>query len=240
MYYMSLLSTALRDFPQLISYGRFVEIEPRLTGPLAVYLMSCFGEVTGVSYVDSTALKVCGNKRISRNRVFADQAKIGKTTMGWFFGFKLHIVISHRGELLGIRITPGNCDDRSPVPGMCQDIVGKTFGDKGYISQSLTENLMEHGLRLVTGLRKNMREQLLPLIDKLLLRKRSIIETVIGQLKQTLHIDHTRHRSPANFLVNLLAGLVAYSHKPHKPSILLSPEEYQHLTALESGQMLIA
>ena len=160
--------------------------------------------------------------------------------MGWFFGFKLHFIINHQGELLGVRVTPGHVDDRAPVPEMCDDIVGKLFGDIGSISQNLTLEFMEQGLRLITGLRQNMREQLLPLVDKLLLRKRSVIETVIGQLKQTLHIDHTRHRSPTNFLVNLLAGLVAYQHLPHKPSIRLSPEEIKHLTTLESGQMIVA
>ena len=240
MYYMSLRAPSNRDFPDLVSYTRFVELKPTLTVPLFAYLTSCFGEITGVAYIDSTALKVCGNKRISRNRVFAGHAQIGKTTMGWFFGFKLHLVISHQGELLGVRVTPGNVDDRAPVPEMCRNIVGKLFGDKGYISKELTRDLMSHGLRLVTGLRKNMREQLLPLIDKLLLRKRSVIETVIGQLKQILHIDHTRHRSPTNFLVNLLAGLAAYAHQPNKPSILLAPEEIQQLATLEAGQMIVA
>ena len=239
-YYLSLLATSKRDFPHLISYSRFVELKPSLIAPLCAYLTSCFGEITGIAYVDSTALKVCGNKRITRNRVFAEHAQIGKTTMGWFFGFKLHLVINHQGELLGVRVTPGNVDDRTPVPEMCQNIDGKLFGDKGYISKELTRDLMSHGLRLVTGLRKNMREQLLPLIDKLLLRKRSVIETVIGQLKQILHIDHTRHRSPTNFLVNLLAGLAAYTHQPNKPSILLAPEEFQQLATLEASQMIVA
>ena len=239
-YYLSLLEGHKKDFPNLISYNRFVECMPSLTGPMAAYLMSRFGEITGIAFVDSTALAVCGNKRIRRNRVFEGQAKLSRTTIGWFFGFKVHLIINDRGELLGIRVTPGNVDDRSPVLKMCRHLVGKLFGDKGYISTHLTADLLQKGVHLVTGLRKNMKEKLLPLWDKLLLRKRSLIETVIDQLKNISQIQHTRHRSPTNFLVNVLAGLVAYTHQPKKPSLNLTPEEIQQLEALANAQLLVA
>lgn len=239
-YYLSLLADRRKDFPNLISYPRFVEWMPSLTGPMAAYLMSRFGEVTGIAFVDSTALAVCGNKRISRNRVFQSRAKISRTTIGWFFGFKVHVVINDRGELLGIRVTPGNVDDRSPVREMCRGLIGKLFGDKGYLSQKLTEDLLQHGLRLVTSLRKNMREKLMPLWDKLMLRKRSLIETVIDQLKNISQIQHTRHRSPTNYLVNVLAGLVAYTHQAKKPSLHLTPEQTQQLERLAESQLMVA
>ena len=173
-YYLSLLADRRKEFPNLISYTRFIQWMPSLTGPMAAYLMSRFGEVTGIAFVDSTALAVCGNKRIRRNRVFQGQAKISRTTIGWFFGFKVHLIINDRGELLSIRVTPGNVDDRSPVREMCRRLIGKLFGDKGYISQTLTSDLLQQGLRPMTGLRKNMREKLLQLWDKLMLRKRSL------------------------------------------------------------------
>lgn len=240
VYYNWLLEERRKDFPNLVSYHRFVEWMPSLVTPLGAYLTHCFGEVTGIGFIDATALAVCGNKRITRNRVFRGLAKIGKTTLGWFFGFKVHLIINECGELLSIRITPGNVDDRTPVRGMCSQLFGKLFGDKGYISQHLTKDLMEQSLRLVTGLRKNMREKLLPLWDKLMLRKRSLIETVIDQLKNISQIEHTRHRSPTNCLVNILAGLVAYTHQPKKPSLRLTPEETEMLKALGAEQPLLA
>ena len=208
------------DFPRLVSYCRFVSQMPRVTAPLFAYLMTrCLGTVTGISFIDSTAIRVCGNKRIKRHRVFDGLAAIGKTTMGWFYGFKLHLVINDRGELLAFMLTPGNEDDRNPVESMTQQLWGKLFGDKGYISQSLFENLFQRGLKLITHIRKNMKNKLLTLQEKVLLRKRSLIETVNDQLKNICQIEHTRHRSPANFVVHLIAGLIAYTRQPKKPSL---------------------
>jgi hypothetical protein len=141
--------------------------------------------------------------------------------VGWFYGFKLHLVVNDRGELLAFCLTPGNTDDRQPVPRLARRLFGRLFGDKGYLSAALAEQLfLTQGLRLITKLRKNMRNVLMPLADKLLLRKRAIIESINDQLKNICQIEHTRHRSPLNFLVHLLAGLVAYCHQPKKPSLV--------------------
>ena len=239
-YYLLLLADRRKEFPDLISYTRFIQWMPSLTGPMAAYLMSRFGEVTGIAFVDSTALAVGGNKRIRRNRVFQGQAKISRATIGWFFGFKAHLIIKDQGELRSIRVTQGNVADRSPVREMCCRLIGKIFGDKGYISQTLTSDLLQQGLRPMTGLRKNMREKLLQLWDKLMLRKRSLIETVIDQLKNISQIQHTRHRSPTNYLVNILAGLAAYTHQPKKPSLHLTPEENQQMELLAEAQVMLA
>ena len=139
--------------------------------------------------------------------------------MGYFFGFKLHVVINDRGELLAVQLTPGNVDDRKPVPELVKGLFGKLFGDKGYISQVLFETLYGDGLALVTKLRKNMKQRLLPVFDKLMLRKRALIESVIDQLKNISQIEHSRHRSVAGFMVNVVAGLVAYTHQEKKPSL---------------------
>jgi Transposase DDE domain len=151
----------------------------------------------------------------------AEFAARGKTSVDWFYGFKLHLVINDEGELLGVKITAGNVDDRDPVPELVRALFGKLFGDRGYISQALFEQLWEQGVQLITKLRKNMKNKLLPLFDKLLLRKRSIIETVNDQLKNISQIEHSRHRSPFNFFVNLMAGLVAYTFREKKPSLNL-------------------
>ena len=147
--------------------------------------------------------------------------------MGWFFGFKLHLVVNDQGEILAFQLTPGNVDDRKPVPKMTEKLFGKLFGDRGYISQALFQQLYEEGLMLITSLRKNMKNHLMLLEDKLMLRKRSIIETINDQLKNISQIEHTRHRSYANFIVNLLAGLIAYALQAKKPSINLSHDQIQ-------------
>ena len=213
------------EFPDLVSYQRFVEIMPSVLALLCGYLRSRFGKCTGIAFIDSTALAVCGNKRISRNQVFRGMAKLGKTTMGWFFGFKLHLVINECGELLAVQLTPGNVDDRQSVPHLTRELFGKLFGDKGYISAELFAQLWDRGLQLITHIRRNMTNQLMPLVDKILLRKRSLIETVNDQLKNISQIEHTRHRSATNFVVNLVAGLIHYTHQPKKPSLRLDTRD---------------
>ena len=170
--------------------------------------------------MDATSLAVCKNPRIHSHKVFAGLAQRGKTSTGWFFGFKLHLIFNDRGELLNLLLTPGNMDDRKPVPKMVRKLFGKLFADKGYISKTLREELLRtFNVQLVTGIRSNMKNVLMPLIDKILLRKRAIVETIIDQLKNISQIEHSRHRSPINFLVNLICGLIAYCHQPKKPSL---------------------
>lgn len=189
--------------------------------PLCLYLRTRFGVCSGISFIDSTRIAVCHNRRIRSHRVLAELAARGKTSGDWFYGFKVHLVTNDCGELLAVKVTPGNIDDRVPVPGLVAGLFGKLFGDRGYISQPLFEQLYEEGLQLITKLRRNMKERLMPVFDKLLLRKRSICETVIDQLKNISQIEHTRHRSPFNFFVNLIAGLVAYTFREKKPSLNL-------------------
>ncbi len=221
-YYQKHVCKHLRnEFPALVSYTRFVELTSQVLLPLCAYLQQGFGKVTGISFVDSTSLAVCHNKRINRHKVFAGLAARGCTSMGWFFGFKLHLIINDKGELLAVYVTPGNTDDRKPLEAMTQDLFGKLFGDKGYLSQALFETLFERGLELITSIRKNMKNSLMLIEDKIMLRKRFIIETVNDQLKNISQIEHTRHRKPANFAVNLVAGLIAYQKQPKKPSLNL-------------------
>jgi DDE family transposase len=212
------------EFPHLVSYERFVILIPSILGPLSAYLKSLYGHCHGISFIDATALMVCDNHRIHNHKVFAGVAQRGKGSMGWFYGFKLHLVVNDWGELLACQITPGNVDDREPVPTLCRRLFGKLIADRGYISQSLFEQLLDtFGVQLITKLRKNMKYRLLPLMDKLLLRKRAIIESVVDQLKNISQIEHTRHRSPINCFINIIAGLIAYCHQPKKPSLNLFP-----------------
>src|SRR6516225_9922877 len=158
-FYLEHVQAHLRqEFPRLVSYTRFVDLMPRFLVPLAVYLHVQRGECTGISFIDSTSLAVCHAARIQQHRVFRVDARRGKTSVGWFYGFKLHVVVNDRGELLAFCLTPGNRDDRKPVPRLAQRLFGRLFGDKGYISAPLAERLfLAQGLRLITKLRKHMR-----------------------------------------------------------------------------------
>ena len=220
-----------KDFPRLISYSRFVYLQKSLFLPLFAYLLQNRGIVTGISFIDATSIKVCHNKRIYRNKVFQNLAKRGKTTAGWFYGFKLHLIINDRGEILAFQLTSGNVSDVSMMETLCKGLWGKLFGDKGYISLEMAQKLFQKGIRVFTTLRSNMKQKLLCWRDKVLLRKRSLIETVNNQLKNISQIEHTRHRSSSNFLVNLLSGLAAYMLQPKKPSLNLSEVETQLVMA---------
>lgn len=219
-------------FPRLPSYNRFVELMPSALIPLCGYLQTRKGQCSGISFIDSTSLKVCHNRRIHSHKVFEGCARRGKTSVDWFYGFKLHLVINDCGELLNLRLTPGNVDDRRPVPELVKELFGKLFADKGYISQTLFETLYDRPLQLVTKLKQKMNNRLVSMFDKIMLRKRAIIESVMDQLKNISQIEHSRHRSVANCFVNLLAGLVAYTYREKKPSLNIRIKEQLRLPAL--------
>jgi IS5 family transposase len=210
-------------FKEIPCYSRFVQLIPRLFLPFCVLMHYLRGEETGIYIADSTHLAVCHNKRISRHKTFEGIAKRGKTTMGWFFGMKLHIVINHKGEILAVKITPGNKDDRAVLDSLTKGLKGKIFADKGYISKKMFTTLYNRGLKLITGIRKNMKNYLMELIDKILLRKRFLVETVFDNFKSQMGLEHTRHRSVTNACVHILSCLAAYQLKTRKPKMKNMP-----------------
>lgn len=222
-YYLNFVKVNLKDdFPNLVSYSRFMELYPGALVPLVVFLNRYkLSNCTGISFIDSTRLKVCDNRRIHSHTVFSNIAQRGKSSMGWFFGFKLHLVVNEYGEIISYALTPGNVDDRNEkaMKKLTKNISGKLFGDRGYLSKKLYETLHEKGIELITKIRKNMQNKLMKMTDKILLRKRAIIETINDILKNICQIEHTRHRSPVNFVVNLIAGLIGYTFLPKKPSL---------------------
>ena len=207
-------------FPKLVSYQRFVELMKEALIPLTVYLRQhCFGQCDGLSFIDSTPLKACHIRRETTHKTFKGIAAKGKTSTGWFYGFKLHLVISHAGEILSACVTAGNVDDRKPVLKLMNDIFGMVYADKGYVSQLLADILLTQQIYFVAKPKKNMKKSKLTDFDKVMLRKRAVIESVNDQLKNISQIEHTRHRCIENFCVNIVAGLIAYSEQEKKPSM---------------------
>ena len=181
--------------PHLVSYNRFVALQSEVMFALSVYLYTRLGGCDGVSFIDSTRLRVCKNRRIPRHRVFVKEAGRGKTSLGWFYGFKLHLVINTHGELLSVYLTSGNTDDRRPVLELARPVFGKLYADKGYISKELRQTLKSKEVDLIYKVRKDMKAEALSDFDALMLKKRMLIETVIGQLKSRTQLEHTRRTS---------------------------------------------
>ena len=212
------------EFPNLVSYSRFVQLKQEVLTLLRVYLSAKSGTCSGLSFVDSTRLRVCDPKRISSHKVFAGKAERSKTSMGWFYGFKLHLIINNAGELLDGVLTPANTDDRKPLWEMSTpgEFHGRLYADRGYISKDLREKLHKQGIHLVYKVRKNMDPLEVSICDEVLLKKRTLIESVIKELKTQTQLEHSRHRSFTNFQVNVVSALIAYQMFETKPSLNLS------------------
>ena len=233
-FYLNHVCVHLRHlFPEVVSYNRFVELEKSVALPLAIFIKKVLlGKCTGISFVDSTPLRVCRNQRIHVHKVFKGIAERGKCSMGWFFGFKLHLICNEKGELLNFMITPGDVDDRKPLElkSFIEFIYGKLVGDKGYISKNLFQRLFVDGIQLITKLKSNMKGALMSVSDRLLLRKRAIIETVNDELKNIAQVEHSRHRSFDNFIVNLSGAISTYCFFPKKPCICVERTVDNQLT----------
>ena len=217
-YYVTYVKKYLREvFPGIVSYSHLINHLKSILVPLCIFVPSLKGEKTGIYFVDSLLLKACHIKREKQHRVFKGLAKKSKSTIGWFFGFKLHLLINDKGEFMAFKVTAGDVDDRKPIAFLTKNLTGKLIGDKGYISQPLFEVLFQQGLQLITRIKRNMKNKLMSLQDKFLLRKRGLIECVNDQLKNKSQIEHSRHRSVCGFMLNLLAALTAYALQPKKP-----------------------
>lgn len=223
-YYLSFIKIIQKkEFPTAVSYNRFVELEGRVFFQMMFFLnLQTFGRCTGITFVDSTMIPICHNLRRYANKVFKGIATDGKGTMGWCHGFKLHLACNDRGEIIAFVLTGANVSDKDPevFKVLAKRLYGKLFADKGYISQRLFDILFEDGIQLVTGLRVNMKNKLMPFYDRMMLRKRYIIETINDMLKNTAQIVHSRHRSVGNFIMNIISALGAYCFFDNKPKAL--------------------
>lgn len=204
----------LAEFPNLPSYQRFIELISRVIVPLAFFAQLNCGKRTGVYYIDSSCLPVCHIKRSKRHKTFQAIAHYGKTSVAWFFGLKLHIVINDKGELMAFKLTSGKQSDVKAGESLLSKLTGLAFGDKGYIGKKVSETLLARGLKLITRTRRNMEAKKLSSLESQLLNQRNMVETVIGHLKFAYHVWHTRHRSVINAMTHLLAALSAYTIEP--------------------------
>lgn len=211
------------DFRNLVSYNRFLELRKKALASLIIFLqLNAIRPCTGVSFIDSFPLKACHIKRASAHKTFKGLAQKGKTSVGWFYGFKLHVVINHLGEIVSFCITPGSTSDNNEnvLIKLTKKLLGKLFGDKGYlVNENIFAKLFSKGIHLITKIRKNMKNKLLEVKNKMLLRKRGIIESVGSLLKESESLEHTRHRSFAGFLAHVASSLIAYNFRNQKPSI---------------------
>jgi len=229
-YYLGYVSLMYKnEFPNLLSYTRFLAVMPRVIVPMCAYFTSLKGKPTGIEFIDSTNIKVCHNIRIPRHKTFDGFAQRGKGTMGWFYGFKLHLIVNHLGEIVAAKVTTGNVHDTQPVRELATGLTDKLYGDKGYLSNALEADLFDKGVALITTVRKNMKAKVISLWDRAMLSRRFIIETINDQLKNISFIEHSRHRSMNGFMLNLLAGLVAYYLKDNKPHLNLTDAERNSL-----------
>lgn len=232
-YYLGYVSRFYKDAnPDLLSYTRFLEVMPKalVHCPLTSQHSKC--ESTGIEFIDSTSIKVCHNLRIPQHKTFDGIAQRGKGKMGWFYGFKLHIITHFKGEIVAAKLTTRNVHDTKPVRELATGLIGKLYADKGYISKSLKAYLLDNDIELVTNVRKNMKAKALSLWDRAMLSRRFIIETINDQLKNISQIEHSRHRSSNGFMLNLLGGLVAYCLKDNKLTL--------NLTGIELNAMIKA
>jgi hypothetical protein len=222
-FYSTYVCKHMQDFfPKTVSYNRFVELQKRVIQPLSVYLkLRGLGKCTGISFIDSTPLKVSHIKREKQHKVFKGIVEKSFGTMGWYYGFKLHLIANDKGELFDFLITKANVDDRQPLKDKSfhDKVFGKIYGDKGYLGKDLFDKLFTDGIHLVRKLRKNMKQKKQEFMDRVILRKRAVIESINDVLKNICYIEHSRHRSFDNFIANLIAGLTAYSFLDSKPSV---------------------
>ena len=218
-FYQELQRNGRKLFNYLVNYDRFISLIKIAFPALICFMKTLEVSVTEYLFIDSTPMAVCHNLREKRHKVFKGLAKKGKTSTGWFFGFKLHFILNTYGEIVRMTITGGNVNDRSPVMDLVQGITGKLIGDKGYISKKLFAELFEQKLTFITKIKKNMKNILMNMTDKIMLKKRYFIETVFSSMKSLNTLIHTRHRSPINAFSHLFAGLINYQIRDDKPSL---------------------
>ena len=222
-YYTELVRKHFQSyFPGIVSYTRFIELIPRCMLPLWLFVnTNRTGKETGFYYGDSKKMPVCDNLRINRNKVFKGIAGRSKSSTGWFYGLKLFLVINQYGQIMRCIFSPADIADNNidMMRKMFNKLQGYIFADKGFISKQAFEEFYQKGLKIVTTVKRNMKNKFMIMAERPALMKRGVIESVNDLLMTICDIDHTRHRSPINAVVHGLAGVTAYTYLDKLPSI---------------------
>jgi hypothetical protein len=222
-------------FPGLVSYERMIELKEEVLLPLTAFLLSILSKCTGTSFIDSSKLEACHIKRAGSHKVLRGIAKRGKSSMGWFYGTKIHLAVNEKGELINLLLTSGNVADNNHgvIRHMTSNMFGKLFGDKGYIlDPQFWREIYDHGVHIIHGLRKNMKQRLMTFFDKIMLRKRGIVESVFSICKERMALQYTRARSVYGFICNTISMLIAYQLSPSKPKIRLAKDYSSNCRAI--------
>ena len=208
-----------------------MELIPRALLALFMYqkYRCSLSKRTGIYYVDSSRLEACHPKRVHQNKVMKGIAGWGKSSMGWFYGFKYHLVVNNLGEIMNVYLSSGNKADNNVkiLFYLTNNLSGALFGDRGYLLNEEKKAFIQKNNKLCifTKRRKNMKKKDFPLQAKLWLAKRGIVESVINIHKSSCDIWHTRHRSPVNAFAHFIAGICAYSFFQRKPSTNINMEK---------------
>lgn len=217
-YYNYVLAYHLKEFPKLVSYDRFVSLMKR-TIPIVLMLFAVLrGEATDILFADSTPYAVCRTARRYGHKVFQGLAALSKNSLGWFYGLKLHFVFNDKGEIVRLSITPANVDDRKGLKRLIGGLMGKLFADRGYLGQDFFEELWNQGLQVITRIRKNMKNKLMPLWDRFYLDKRMTVESIFSSIKSCGTFEHSRHRNVINAFCHIFCALISYQLRPIKPT----------------------
>ena len=207
-----------KDFPNLPTYQNFIAAIDKLACFSAILLQGFMhffrththGEAT--KFVDGSKLKVCEITRSLSHKVAKDYATKSKTHTGWFYGFRLHIIVNEWMEILGCKIASGSKDERKVLASMWDNIIGMIVADAGYIGKQWAEKAKEGGKVLFAAVRANMKK-LMTKAQHALLKERQKVEIVFSVLKLRFGIENTLPRSIQGYLAHYLWALTAYQLK---------------------------
>ena len=223
-----------KDFSPLPSYQQFNEgIKSTFSYFVMIaWLLTRLTRKKDAKYhiVDSSPLPVCNNQYRFQAKLFKGLARSGKNMNGWYWGFKLHLIINHDMEIESIKISDGSTSDIDALEGDFIDgIRGWLVGDKGYIGQKKAQELAAQGIKLITRTRKNMRKVPALPIHNYLLSKRQAVESTFSYLKYRLSVLSSYARSVEGFFVNVFSAIVTYSLNLKKKGKLPCIDEFSML-----------
>lgn len=222
-YYKDYVLKHFKDCFFLVSYAQYNKMANEIPFLLDLFLKSRLKKNDSIFFIDATSLAICHPVRARHNQVFAKEASFGYSTLhGQFFGFKLHLIVNHKGEIANYALSSANHHDSQYMIDLSKGLEGLLCGDKAYISDERRQKLAKQNLKLLTETRKNMHyKNIFCGIEKFIMGHRNLIEAVFNKLKNVFHIQTNRSRSVCGFMTHCISALLAYTFDPKKPAIAL-------------------